>query len=261
MSDRRFVDVGGHRLEYELIAARRDRLPALVFLHQGLGSVSMWREAPSRLAERTGCAALVYSRLGYGWSDPPPAPRSPDFMLSEGRAVLPELLEKLGLSDVILVGHSDGGTIALAYLAAGHRARGAILVAPHVFDEEVTRSAIAQQSAEWSDGALRRRLARHHRDPDAMFRSWAEVWLSPGFRGWTIAPLLPAVTEPLLAIQGFDDTHGTMRQVDRIAELARGPVEVKKLEGCGHDPFRDAPEFVLDLCAYFIVQKALTPGY
>lgn len=259
MSDRRVVAVGGHRLECDLIPPQRDRLPALVFLHQGLGSVSMWRDVPQWLADRTGCSALVYSRLGYGWSDPAPEPRCPDFMLVEGRAVLPELLARLGLSDVILVGHSDGGTIALAFLAAGHRARGAILVAPHVFDEEITRSAIERQSAEWPNGVLRRRLARHHRDPDAMFRAWAKIWLSPEFRGWSIAPLLPAVTVPLLAIQGIDDTHGTMRQVDAIAEHAQGPVAIEKLEACGHDPFRDHPEFVLARCAGFVAQLALRP--
>src|SRR5579885_280096 len=212
MEGRRFVAVGGHRLEYEIIPARHAVAPTLVFVHQGLGSLSMWRDAPRRLAARTGCAALVYSRLGYGWSDPAPEPRPPDFMLQEGRVVLPALLAALGRDDIVPVGHSDGGTIALAYLAAGHPARGAILAAPHVMDEAITHRAIARQSAEWPESALRRRLVRHHRDADAMFRSWADVWLSPAFRGWTIAPLLPQVTVPLLAIQGDADTHGTMRQ-------------------------------------------------
>jgi pimeloyl-ACP methyl ester carboxylesterase len=256
MSARRFVAVGGRKLEYALIPPARKGGPTLVFLHQGLGSVSMWRDVPQRLAERTGCATLVYSRFGYGWSDPAPEPRRPDFMLDEGREVLPALLRAIGIEDVILVGHSDGGTIASAYLAAGYRARGAIIVAPHLFDEEITRAAIERQSADWPDGALRARLARHHRDPDAMFRSWAAIWLAPEFRGWSIAPLLPAVTVPLLAIQGDADTHGTMRQLDTLAERSGGPVELVKLADCGHDPFRDQPAIVLDRCAAFIGRLA-----
>ncbi len=256
-----FVALGDRRLEVQFIAAPHESRPVLVFLHQGLGSVTMWRDVPSALAQRTGCAALVYSRFGYGWSDPAPEPRSPDFMLSEGTDVLPALLSSLGLGDVILVGHSDGATIALAYLAAGHAARGAIVAAPHVLDEEITWRAIAAQQAAWDGGTLRRRLARHHRDADAMFRSWAAIWLAPEFRGWSIVPRLPAVTVPLLAIQGVDDSHGTMRQVDEIAAHAGGPVEVEKLDQCGHDPFRDRPEATLARCAGFIARLAPMPEY
>jgi len=216
----------------------------------------MWRAVPETLARRTGCAALVYSRAGYGWSDPADEPRRPDFMLDEARTVLPALLAKLGLADVILVGHSDGGTIALAYLASGHRARGAIVAAPHVIDEAITWQAIVAQLAQWPDGTLRARLARHHRDADAMFRSWAGVWLAPDFRGWSIAALLPAITVPLLAIQGFDDPCGTMRQIDEIARRAGGPVEIARLERCGHDPFRDQPERTLALAVGFIARLA-----
>ncbi len=200
-----FVEILGRRLDYRLLPASGAGRPTLVFLHQGLGSASMWRAVPETLAQRTGCAALVYSRAGYGWSDAAAEPRAADFMLVEGQAILPALLAALDLADVILIGHSDGGTIALAYLAAGHKARGAIVAAPHVIDEEITWRAIAAQLAQWPDGALRARLARHHRDADRMFRSWAGIWLAPEFRAWSIANLLPAITVPLLAIQGHDD--------------------------------------------------------
>jgi pimeloyl-ACP methyl ester carboxylesterase len=226
--------------------------PTLVFLHEGLGSLSMWRDFPARLSQRTGCGTLVYSRLGHGGSDPETLPRPADFLLTHGREVLPSLLAELGVSDVVLVGHSDGGTIALTYLAAGHPARGAIVAAPHVLDEPVTWRAIAEQRTRWGDGKLRVRLARHHRDPAATFEGWTGQWLAPEFRNWSILPLLPAIRVPLLAVQGVDDSYGSMRQIDEIANHAGGPVELQKLADCGHDPFRDAPNRMLDLCAGFV---------
>ncbi len=245
-----FIAVGGRRYDHVLGPAPAGA-PVLVFLHQGLGSISMWRDFPARLAARAGCGMLVYSRLGHGNSDPEPGPRPLDFLVTHGRDTLPALLAQLGLDDIILVGHSDGGTIALAYLAAGHRARGAIVVAPHSFDEEVTWRAIEQQRAAWPDGRLRAGLARHHRDAAATFEGWAGQWLSPSFRGWSIVELLPQIRVPLLAVQGEDDFYGTMRQIDEIARHAAGPVELLKLARCGHDPFRDAPERMLELCAGF----------
>ena len=245
------IAVDGHRYEHVLIAAPAGA-PTLVFLHEGLGSVSMWRDFPARLSARAGCGALIYSRLGHGSSDPEPLPRPPDFLVTHGREVLPALLARLGLGDVILVGHSDGGTIALTYLAAGHPGRGAIVAAPHVLDEPMTWRAIAEQRARWPDGKLRVRFARHHRDPAATFEGWTGQWLAPGFRNWSILPLLPTIHVPLLAVQGEDDGYGSMRQIDEIANYSRGPVELQKLADCGHDPFRDAPRRMLDLCAAFV---------
>jgi pimeloyl-ACP methyl ester carboxylesterase len=247
------VAIDGRRYDSVLTRAPAGA-PTLVFLHQGLGSVSMWRDFPALLAARCRCGALVYSRLGHGSSDPEPGPRPPDFLLTHGQETLPALLAQFGLDDVVLVGHSDGGTIALTYLAAGHRARGAIVVAPHVLDEPVTWRAIAEQRASWGDGKLRLRLARHHRDPAAAFEGWTSQWLAPEFRNWSILPLLPAIRAPLLAVQGEDDGYGTMRQIDEIASHAAGPVELVKLQGSGHDPFRDAPERMLDLCAEFVAR-------
>ncbi len=255
MTHQGFADAGGHRLEYRLLPG--DRVagrPVLVFLHQGLGSISMWRDAPERLAAMTGCPVLVYSRYGHGGSDVVTAPRRPDFLIVEGRAVLPELLHALRLDDVLLVGHSDGATAALAYLAAGHPARGAVVAAPHVFDEPRTLEAIEAHAATWGSDGLRERLARHHRDADAMFRAWADVWRSPAMRGWTMLSSLARIRVPVLAIQGEEDTHGTMAQIDRIAECSGGPVELLKLPGCGHDPFRERADETLAACAAFVAR-------
>ncbi len=245
--------LGSGRIEYALAPAPSGA-PTLVFLHEGLGSLSTWRDVPARLATRTGCGALVYSRFGHGQSDPEATPRDPDFFWREARETLPSILKALGLDDLVLIGHSDGGSIALCYLALGLRARGAILAAPHAFNEELTRRAIAGQRAQWADGALKQRLLRHHRDPDATFTSWSDHWLAPEFRGWTIVPRLKAITAPLLVMQGEDDIYGSMRQIDEIAAHAGGPVELVKLAGCGHDPFRDRPADVLELCAGYVAR-------
>jgi pimeloyl-ACP methyl ester carboxylesterase len=255
MSDAGYVIAGGRRLEYRMFpgdgAAGR---PVLVFLHEGLGSVAQWRDAPAAVAARTGCPALAYSRHGYGQSDPLTAPRPADFMRTEGREVLPEVLRALGLADVLLVGHSDGATIALEYLAAGHPARAAIVLAPHVLDEAQTWRPIEKLVGTWGRDGLRERLARYHRDPDGAFRGWADVWLSPGMRQWDLLPRLAAIRSPILAIQGEDDVYGSMAHVDGIAAASGGPVTVERLAACGHDPFREQPERTLALCAAFIAR-------
>jgi pimeloyl-ACP methyl ester carboxylesterase len=252
------VTAGGHRLEFRMLPGDdTPGRPTLVFLHQGLGCIGMWRDFPARVVERTGCAALVYSRFGYGQSDVVTEPRPTDFMIVEGRDVLPEFLAALKVDDVLLVGHSDGATVALAYLAAGHPARAGIVAAPHVFDEARTLNAIIDHAATWGTDGLRERLGRHHADVDAMFRSWADVWRLPAMRGWTMVPSLANIRVPLLAIQGEGDTHGTMAQIDAIAEASGGPVRLEKLADCGHDPFRDQTDRMLDLCAAFIAAHAI----
>jgi len=250
-----FLALGSRRLEYALAPAPPGA-PTLVFLHEGLGSLSTWRDFPARLAARAGCGALVFSRFGHGQSDPETVPRGPDFFWREARETLPALLTALGLADVVLVGHSDGGTIALCHLAAGFPARGAVVAAPHTFDEDVTTRAIEAQAAAWADGALRRRLARHHRDPDATFAAWSGHWLDSAFHGWTVVPQLGAIEVPILAIQGTADIYGSLRQIDEISAHASGPVELVKFPGAGHDPFRDRRDEMLALCAAFVVRLA-----
>ncbi len=204
------------------------------------------------LAANTGCPALVYSRYGYGRSEIIQGPREPGFLVEEGAIVLPEILLTLGIDDVILIGHSDGGTAALSYAGKGLPLRALAVVAPHVCDEPATQAAITRHRDAWPTSLMRERMARYHDDADKMFHSWAELWLSARNAGWSIESMLPNVACPVLAIQGVDDDHGTMMQIDRIKALARGPVTLEKLAACGHDPFRDQPQRMLATLTAFV---------
>jgi pimeloyl-ACP methyl ester carboxylesterase len=246
-----FIDVGGHRLEYRRIAAAGDS-PTLVFLHEGLGSIGQWRDFPDRVAAATGLPAIVYARYGYGQSDVLQQAFDVDFMHREALESLPELLRALGLERPILIGHSDGASIALIHAGSGHALRGLVAMAPHVFVEDISIASIeaAKQAFETTD--LPQKLARYHRDPAKTFYGWNDVWLAPGFRSWNIERYLPAIRCPLLAIQGYDDAYGTMAQVDAVARQAGGPVELLKLDDCGHSPHKDQPEAVIRAVADFV---------
>lgn len=246
-----FVSVRGRSLEYRRIAAAADR-PSLVFLHEGLGSVSQWRDFPERIVEQTGLPAIVYARYGHGQSEVLQQPHGVDFMHREALESLPELLLQLGIERPILIGHSDGASIALIHAGSGHPLRGLVAMAPHVFVEDISIEGIvaAKQAFESSD--LPQRLARHHRDPVKTFYGWNDVWLAPAFRNWNIEAFLPAIQCPLLAIQGYGDEYGTMAQVDAIARQAGAAVDVLKLDQCGHSPQRDRPEKVVQAIARFV---------
>jgi pimeloyl-ACP methyl ester carboxylesterase len=253
-----FVTVQGRRLEYRRIAATRPNTPTLVFLHEGLGSVSLWRDFPDKVARETGCGAVIYSRYGYGRSDVLEAPHRVDYMHREARESLPELLDKLGILDPLLIGHSDGASIALIYAATHPAMKGLILEAPHVFVEDISVQSIAaaKQSFETSD--LPERLARHHADPAKTFYGWNDIWLHPDFRAWNIEEVLPRVVCPLLAIQGLDDEYGTLRQLEAIETQVKGRLTFVKLEACGHSPHRDQPEATLVAIVDFI--RDVVPG-
>lgn len=247
-----FIDLDAarpERLEYLRIAPERAGVP-IVFLHEGLGSVAGWRDFPRKLCDRLGAPGVVYSRCGYGQSsrlDWKHAPRQPDYLHREAWIVLPALLDALGVAQPFLVGHSDGGSIALLY-AARFDPRAIAVMAPHVFVEDVTVEGIRAARVAWDQGRLRDRLGRLHTDPDGAFFGWNEGWLNPAFRDWNIEGELAHVRCPVLAIQGVGDHYGTMEQLDRIAAgLAAGhapPCEVLKLADCGHAPQRDRPEAV-----------------
>ncbi len=224
--------------------------PALVFLHEGLGSVALWRDFPARLAEATGRRALLYSRAGHGRSDVPPVPRTPRFMHDEALDVLPELLRVAGIENPVLVGHSDGGSIALIH-ASAHPVRGLVLLAPHVFVEELSVVSIAEARETYESTDLRERMGRYHRDADATFRLWNDIWLAPEFRSWNIEDVLGFVTAPALLIQGEHDQYGTLAQIDAIARGIAGPVSRAMLD-CRHAPHLEAPEDTLAAASAFI---------
>ena len=254
-----FEVVQGRRIEYELIAAaaenadagsRAGSRPRMVFLHEGLGSLAMWRDFPARCAAAAGCNALVYSRYGYGQSDPIDAPRRPDFMHDEALKTLPELLEKLNIERPILFGHSDGASIALIY-AASHPVTGVIVLAPHLFVEPVAIQSIRGIKGVYEQTELRARLGKYHGNPDSAFRGWNDIWLHPDFLAWDITKEAGRIRAPILAVQGLEDEYGTMEQLHRLADLAP-QTELLKLENCRHSPHRDQPEAVIRAVVAFV---------
>ncbi|MDF1556334.1 MAG: alpha/beta hydrolase [Deferrisomatales bacterium] len=250
-----FLSVGGRRLEVAWHGPGPDAAPTLVFLHEGLGCVGMWKEFPRRLAEATGCGALVYSRAGYGCSDPCDLPRPLHYMQDEGLHTLPQVLAAAGVRDCVLVGHSDGGSIALVYAGGTEAAplRGVITEAAHVFCEDLSVRSIAAAREAYLRGSLREGLARYHGDNvDCAFWGWNDVWLDPGFRHWNLEEYLPGVRVPLLALQGKEDEYGTSAQVEAIAGQVGGSAEVVMLSDCGHAPHRDQPETTLAAMTRFV---------
>jgi pimeloyl-ACP methyl ester carboxylesterase len=224
--------------------------PALVLLHEGLGSLGLWRGLPEKLHALTGARVLAFSRYGHGRSDPPPRPRTPSFMHEEALEVLPEVLAAAGVERPVLVGHSDGASIALIH-AATHPTAGLVLLAPHVFVEDICVEAIAETRETFADGGLRERMARHHRDPEVTFSGWCDVWLDAEFRSWNLESFLPHIDVPVLLIQGADDEYGTLAQIDAIERGVRGPVERLVLSG-GHSPHLEHPDVVPAAIARFI---------
>lgn len=249
-----FLTAAGHRLEYAWLGPGPAEAPTLVFLHEGLGSVSLWKDFPARVAEATGLGALVYSRWGYGHSDPVSLPRSLRYMHDEGLQGLPAVLDAAGVREAFLVGHSDGASIALVHAGSGAagKVRALVLEAPHVFAEQLSVRSIAQAAEEYRTGELAARLARHHADPDGAFWGWARAWLDPEFAKWNLSEYLPAIRVPVLVIQGRNDEYGTMRQVEAIQGGCAGSVEVVLLDACGHSPHRDQPEATLQAIAAFV---------
>jgi pimeloyl-ACP methyl ester carboxylesterase len=249
-----FVDCAGHRLEYEWLG--EGGTPALVFLHEGLGSIRQWRDFPSQVAKATGRRALVYSRYGYGRSDVlREEAAGVRFMHREALEALPALLGALGIERPVLVGHSDGASIALIHAGAGHPVRALALMAPHVFVEPVCLTSIREAKATFAGGELAQRLAKYHRDPAKTFHLWADAWLDPAFVDWNIEEYLGGIACPVLAIQGEDDAYGTMAQLERVARGVRGSCELLKLPACGHAPFRDQPQRTLEAITRFVHER------
>jgi pimeloyl-ACP methyl ester carboxylesterase len=246
------VVAGGHRLEYAWYGDTRAGAPPIVMLHEGLGSISLWKDFPQQLADATHRRVLAYSRYGCGGSDPLTGPRTVEFMHIEALQALPDLLGRLGVREAVLFGHSEGGSMALIHAARSKRPVEAVIVmAPHVIVEPYGLRSIAQARREYLDTDLRERLARHHADVESAFWGWNDIWLRPEFAAWNIEALLPDITCPVLAMLGTEDQYGTMDQLDR---MARGVRNFRRLElaGCGHSPHRDLPETVLAATVDFL---------
>ncbi len=246
-------------IEYRWLNAHLADAPLAVFLHEGLGSVAMWKDWPQTLCDRLGMRGLVYSRPGYGRSTPRPRDvKLPvDFMSVQARDVLPALLDALDVNAaerkrMWVIGHSDGGSITLLYAAAFPDAlAGAVVIAPHVFVEDISVDSIAEAKTAYEQADLRSKLARHHDDVDSAFYGWNDIWLSNAFRSWQIIDELDCIRCPLLAVQGNDDHYGTMAQIDTIAQRA-AQTQLTKLDHCGHSPHRDAPHVLNDAIAVFV---------
>jgi pimeloyl-ACP methyl ester carboxylesterase len=246
-----FVTAAGRKLEYQRIDAD-ESLPVVVFLHEGLGSISQWRDFPHKVVAATGCPALLSARYGYGRSDVLEGPRETGFMHDEALVALPQLLDALGVKDPILLGHSDGASIALIHAGAGHKVRGVIVEAPHVFVEEHGRHGIVAAKEAFEATDLPEKLGKHHSDAAKTFYGWNDVWLSEEFRRWNIENSLPGIRCPVMAIQGEDDAYGTMAQLDAIARQVGGPCELVKLPQCGHTPHKEQPDKTLAAVMRFI---------
>jgi pimeloyl-ACP methyl ester carboxylesterase len=250
------MQLGGRELETRWWGRRQGTSLPIVLLHEGLGSVSTWRDFPMALARETGRDVFAYSRWGHGQSAVPATPHTTEFMHDEART-LPMVLDAAGIRRAILYGHSDGGSIAII-CAAEHPSRidSLILEAPHVFVEDLSVASIEATTARYREGALRDRLARHHSQVDVAFHGWSDVWLDPAFRAWNLEGYLPRVRCPALLIQGDRDEYGTLQQIDAIERQLGGSVEKLVLAGCGHAVHRDQPEAVLSRVTSFVATRA-----
>jgi pimeloyl-ACP methyl ester carboxylesterase len=254
LSDAGFLELPPMRLEYRMIGPLPDAAPTIVMLHEGLGSVGLWGSFPDEIAAATGAGVFVYSRAGYGTSSPGKLPRLTSFMHEEACEVLPRVLDAIGFQRGLLLGHSDGASIATIYAGSvqDHRVRGLVLIAPHFFTEDVGLAEIRRARKSFDSGALREKLERWHADVDSAFRSWNEPWLDPAFQKWDITEALGYIRVPILIVQGENDQYGTLKQVEAAQRECFCPVETAVLPGIRHVPHREAPELTLTAVADFI---------
>ena len=255
LADQGYISIDGASLEYRMIGPRPSEAPTLVMLHEGLGSVSIWGTFPSALAARTGMGVFLYSRSGYGRSSPVLLPRPLDFMQRDAVEVVPKLLDAIGFQRGVLLGHSDGASIAAFYagIVQDRRLRGLVLMAPHFFTEPEGLAEISRARENYKTGELRKRLARHHDNVDVAFRGWCDAWLDPGFeRSFDLTEALVHIQVPILIVQGKDDRYGTVRQIRIAEEKCHCPVESVLLDRCGHSPHRDQPSATLEAVGTFL---------
>ena len=256
LADTGFLDIATQRLEYRFVGPQPGAAPTLVLLHEGLGCVGLWGDFPDRLSAATGAGVFVYSRAGYGTSSPVVLPRPLSYMHDEARETLPRLLETIGFQRGLLVGHSDGASIAAIYAGShqDHRVSGLVLIAPHFFTEDSGIASIVEAKKAYETGDLSTRLARWHADVDNAFVGWRDAWLDPEFRKWDITGQLAYIRVPILIVQGEHDQYGTVKQIEAAQEECYCPVEVALLPGAKHSPQRDAPEAALKVISEFVAR-------
>lgn len=253
------INILGKMLEWTSFQpeAPQDSRPPIIMLHEGLGSVAMWRGFPQKLANAMQTEVFVYSRFGYGESDPAELPRNVDYMHREAQQVLPAFINALSIDKPVLLGHSDGGSISL--IAAGARdieLSGVIVMASHIFVEDLTIRSIAEAKVAWQTTDLSKRLGRYHQNVENAFRGWNDIWLNPDFLTWNIQECLSNIDCPLLAIQGEDDQYGTMAQMDGIESAVQGS-QLVRLKDCAHSPHKDQPDAVLQACQHFYRERVI----
>jgi pimeloyl-ACP methyl ester carboxylesterase len=259
-----FVDIdwAGRPVKIEHTFVGSGAGPLMIFLHEGLGSLAMWKDFPARLCAATNTRGLVFSRPGYGQSTPraPDETWGVDFMHRQAFEVLPALLRALGIGEPYwLFGHSDGGSIALLHAARfADQVLGTIVLAPHIFVEDKAVAAIEQARIAYQQGDLKKSLARYHADPDSAFYGWNRIWLDPAFGRWRIGPAVASLRGPLLAVQGMDDEYGTLEQIRGIQRLAPH-TQLLELPACGHSPHRDQPQPLIEACQAFLVSHGENP--
>ncbi|KJC57176.1 alpha/beta hydrolase [Bradyrhizobium sp. LTSPM299] len=248
-----FLSIDNSDLEYRMIGSSPDAAPTIVMLHEGLGSAGLWGDFPEKLQAATGAGVFVHSRAGYGASTSVKLPRPIDYMHIEALDVLPKLLDSIGFRRGLLLGHSDGASIAAIYAGAhqDHRLQGIALIAPHFIVEDISVTSIAEIRTAYETTNLRDKLARWHKDVDNAFHGWNGAWLDPKFRDWDISEYLAYVRVPVLIVQGVDDQYGTMRQVEIAREECYCPVDVAVIAGAGHSPHREAPAVTLEAVTEF----------
>lgn len=247
------ITVSSGRLETAWWGPGPETAPTLVLLHEGLGSVALWRDVPERLAAATGWGVFAYSRVGYGQSDSTPLPRPMSYMQDEARFVLPEVLKEAGIGRAVLIGHSDGGSIAAIYAGSGDpRLAGLVTIAAHFFVEDLNIESIRQIGVAYDTTDLRDRLARYHRDVDVAFRGWHGAWLDPRFRDFDITGFLPGIRAPILALQGADDPYGTEAQLTVFAAKVHAPITTRLIAGARHAPHLEAKDATVGAIVAFI---------
>lgn len=253
-----FIEVGGTRLELACFGPAPGDAPTIVMLHEGLGCVALWRDLPQQIAAATGWGVCAYSRAGYGQSDAATVPRPLDYMTREAVDVLPVVLQAIGFQQGVLLGHSDGATIAAIYAGSveDHRVRGLILMAPHFFTEEMGLAEIAAAKVTFDTTELRDRMGRYHLDPVATFTGWNDAWLDPDFKRWNVGEVIDYLRVPVLAIQGKQDQYGTLAQIAEIETRSYAPVDTVILDNCRHSPHQDQPEAVLAAVTEFCTRLA-----